>query len=1125
MADGPLSAAIRSLNRPLNPGDREEHRKGGAAWAVVCAAYLVCFGALLIATKGLPYGIDNNESFSSLWHARHMYDLRLSQTMGLADEVWAWHAAASPYVHTHQGNFPRLFAFLLYFLGARSIESQIAITTFTVGLAAIWLAFRFLRTLGPPLFAALGCLVLITDYGLFGQWQVDTYRVWYGFFFFGSLYWVSQLGRRQGWAMLAAGIVLFAAVFYGEYVFASFTGLMAGGYALFCNRRSPRDIMRTAAAILIGGASAAAVLLTQLVAYMGWQNVKLDIRYTLAARNMARDPAFADTVDKFYHDHRIVFWNNYFDVTRFRTTGTFVTSLFEKHLQYYTPWVCLSAMVLLAGALAGLLRGGETSPSRLPASVRFAATRVLPGLLLAAFAFTALRYLRPLFNESSGTLWKSALGVPPPGWAGWVAFAAAGVIALTIAVAGTNKSLGREGGLEGLFALSLCVIVAYAAVYRVFTGYMFSGYLNRQAPFLVFWTDILLGGALYIVASATLRGFAGAPGGRAASSLRITGAFLLVLFAGAWATLQACYLIVVPPDGEPFLHLVSKSPYRGSSFVANDYPAPVSDKAHSWAYADSSIFSGQVKLTPDGFAVEHDTHYLWFADADENKSYLKPDYGVLMDQPASISEALTEFNDRISHFPHPIAFDTMGIIKRTQEPLQPFLSQRLVATDGRRYSIVRFDWDFPPFLRPVDDAMRAAAKSMSFQQKIAFSETGQEQLRRWRIEIQATESAAGTQGGGPVQLSEASIDGRQIFTDEAMAAAGWTLGPPGQGTGGISWIGVPGRSRRLSTVVVGDIVTLRLLAGPGKGTAAVAINDMTQDIFLGQPELSERVISLNTAAARDRYTAVPRLAPGTFVNTWLTAGNDGPAVIVGYAYSHQEGAPEDGTTIRVYDEPRPGSWQLADAVTFLGSTGIPVRMDEFRDRNPDTLNEYARVRGRGDARTYAQWLADHLAANPADRNWEGIVEPDPSAGKAAQGPGGAPSQFRTIPLPPGLEGRVQISVTPGTRTKSGPEYFGQIFEAGRIAAAPQGVAEPMLAELPRNFEAKALAYGYISLHLRFPTRPLSATEPIISAGVEEAGDFIYVIYSDSNHVRLGFDHWFKGGPSDGTNRGRLYKGA
>ena len=63
----------------------------------------------------------------------------------MADESFAYHEAAHPYVHTHQGNFPRVFAYVIYVLGARSIESQIAVSTFSVGMASMLFAYRFLR--------------------------------------------------------------------------------------------------------------------------------------------------------------------------------------------------------------------------------------------------------------------------------------------------------------------------------------------------------------------------------------------------------------------------------------------------------------------------------------------------------------------------------------------------------------------------------------------------------------------------------------------------------------------------------------------------------------------------------------------------------------------------------------------------------------------------------------------------------------------------------------------------------------------------------------------------------------------------------------------------------------------
>ena len=39
---------------------------------VVGLVYMFVFGGLLIWTDGLPYVMDNNESFSTVWHAQNM---------------------------------------------------------------------------------------------------------------------------------------------------------------------------------------------------------------------------------------------------------------------------------------------------------------------------------------------------------------------------------------------------------------------------------------------------------------------------------------------------------------------------------------------------------------------------------------------------------------------------------------------------------------------------------------------------------------------------------------------------------------------------------------------------------------------------------------------------------------------------------------------------------------------------------------------------------------------------------------------------------------------------------------------------------------------------------------------
>src|SRR6202008_1622904 len=110
------------------------------------------------------------------------------------DEAASPNASAHPVVHSHQGNFPRLFAFLIYVLGARTAASQILVTTLTIGTASVLMAYAFLRRTSGELMATLAVLFLITDYLMFAQWQVNTYRVWHCFLLFAALQCVHVLG-------------------------------------------------------------------------------------------------------------------------------------------------------------------------------------------------------------------------------------------------------------------------------------------------------------------------------------------------------------------------------------------------------------------------------------------------------------------------------------------------------------------------------------------------------------------------------------------------------------------------------------------------------------------------------------------------------------------------------------------------------------------------------------------------------------------------------------------------------------------------------------------------------------------------------------------------------------------
>ena len=114
----------------------------------------------------------------------------------------------------------------------------------------------------------------------------------------------------------------------------------------------------------------------------------------------------------------------------------------------------------------------------------------------------------------------------------------------------------------------------------------------------------------------------------------------------------------------------------------------------SWGYAESSLFSGRVTPTAQGFSSTHDLKYLWFADNKTNPAYLTPDLGIMIRHSTSLAQAINHEVQPAQHDIRPAVLST-GLMRRAREDTQAFLQDELVATDRDNYSIVRFDWDFP----------------------------------------------------------------------------------------------------------------------------------------------------------------------------------------------------------------------------------------------------------------------------------------------------------------------------------------------------------------------------------------------------------------------------------------------
>ena len=1065
-------------------------------WLIVLGVYVILYGSLLLATDGYPYVFDNNESYSSLWHARSLHENGIAKTKGLTDEVFSPAPAASPYIHSHQGNFPRLFTFVFYSLGLHSIGPQIWVATFTVGLAALWLAFRFFARLANPAFAALTCLLLMTDYLFFMQWQVGLYNIWHGFFFFSSLTCIQALGtteRRGRWFLLT--VLNFAALFYWEYVFTAFVVAFCGLYALVLHWRRPRLVALAAGAVSAGAVLAAGTLLLQLTAYMGWTNVLEDVHLTLTARNAAADPVLLDRVISFYREHRIIFWHNFLEAAPLRTLRALWDSLFEFHLKYYSPVLLYAAAVLGAGWLLGCWGWAHRGWRR-----------VLPLLALAGLVVWLWPWVTEAQDPALQAQYALTAGVDTllTGERGLLVLVI--VVALACAVAGNATVLGHAtGGAVGLLPLLLCGAAAYGLTYRVFTGYIYSGYLHRFVPLPVFLTVPVLGLAFHTLFQASRRTWNFARVTAGGLWRRVPFVLVLTAFAGTaayWIMLQTTYARIAPPDSYAFLKQLDRPPFKGRSLVSNTYPAPMAARTGSWGYADPSFLSGRLTLTPDGFEPERDLKYLWFADRDTNPSYLKPELAITLIQRPNLAVAMQLARERAAAAPGtlPLA-ESPGLVQRSRPLHRPFLRDQLAYSDGKYVSIVRLDWDYPPFLRPDSARFLPGVDRLTLHEKLALSEAAQDLRHRWRITLAPTPTAPGSPS--VLALREASIDGRPLFRPGELSIAGWQPSPePGAGPGAMTWRASPVTTSPLATVVEGGILRLNFLRSPAAGKIQVEVNDIADVLDLAAPTPGEERFTLTAGNPQGRYTYIPSFAPGLCLQTILPASDQPRVAELHYHYAQQDGLAETSSIVRLYHETDPGHWELADVITFVGAAGLPVRLTEFQRTNQDAVAEYERITTAGDPRTFVQWLTDHLSAHPEEWSRHGIVQeamPPPSL------PGGAPTVRRHMPLPSG-GGRWQFSLSPGTRTKTGPEYFGLPFSMADNKAGPVEFHPPSLAA------QKPLTFGRLKLRIRFPANRWPQSEPLVTTGEPEAGDFIYVHYPDPTHIRIGFDHWFKGGP-------------
>lgn len=696
------------------------------AWFL--AAALLCYvgvtSAILVSSDFLPYVTDNNESFSSFFHAKNILRFGVRASAGLTDEANGDRSAGHPYVYTHAGNFPRVPVLALLILGINRIEWQITILAFLVGGLSTYAAFKVFSRMGGDLFAFLVIAVLSTDYLMYAQWQVNTFRVWHAFFLFVSLWCIQRINEENARAIRALLFLNSVCLFYFEFVFGLFVALFSVLYAVTLYRGHRARITAIAQGLVLGGAVALGLFVVQLVVNLGFERASMDFRLTYLARSFGdADSALEGQLRRlhFFMKNHIVYWDSASDAPGFPGLHELVLHLRDGVVRVYTPFlglvvgitslflwvshpVCRSMGAAFRRGPVGRLVDRALGPGRVPE---------WRSLLIVAVSIHAIWFLiqSGLYSPGRLSLWAGVIRSQLSELVLQVVLSGSLLFGVLLLRGGDRVSGDAHKCSAGVAGYLLAGTIALVFTNAAVPGYMWNGYLSRYAPVPVFVTDVWLALVLYALvavarqsAPGALRAFTAARRARSGERARSThrdhppsavlfplSALLLLFVVGYWVMLQAAYYGKLPPTAILFARQLVRPEFKGASFVTDNYSLPVAYYTDQWAYQDQTLHTRTPVTGEAGTGVLISGKYIWFADREANDSYLHPQYYLCRINPdLDLAFALSALpaNGKLSNC-------SGQQIVRPAPPGQPLpFRNTLVASDpspGDLWAIVRLD--------------------------------------------------------------------------------------------------------------------------------------------------------------------------------------------------------------------------------------------------------------------------------------------------------------------------------------------------------------------------------------------------------------------------------------------------
>jgi hypothetical protein len=221
---------------------------------------------------------------------------------------------------------------------------------------------------------------------------------------------------------------------------------------------------------------------------------------------------------------------------------------------------------------------------------------------------------------------------------------------------------------------------------------VYSGYLVRLCPFIVFHVDALLALGLFVTVaiSATLLGRTNFnnPATRSACAAAIAAAGALTVL---WTTIQSQYLLLFPPDRMSFIKLLRDPAFQGRGLISNNYVVPFGFMASTWAYIQP-----YPRARADSPQPLPSDDYAWLADRQTNAEYSRPSIYVCFNSWSTPHALVAEISARQT--------DSQGcsnnpIVKRAlsggTDAALPHASVLARDTESDHWAILRLEWPSP----------------------------------------------------------------------------------------------------------------------------------------------------------------------------------------------------------------------------------------------------------------------------------------------------------------------------------------------------------------------------------------------------------------------------------------------